>query len=102
VGTWSFAAPLWEWGGRASWYFVTVPASVSDEIANTAPAAATGRGFGSVRVEVSVGTSRWRTSVFPDSAAGCFVLPIKKSVRTAEGLQDGSPVAVELALAEQI
>ena len=30
--TYRFSAPLWEWGGRASWFFVTVPEAASDEI----------------------------------------------------------------------
>ena len=49
-----------------------------------------------VRVEVSVGDTTWLTSVFPDKASGCFVLPVKRQVRTAEGLDAGEEVAVSL------
>jgi hypothetical protein len=55
------------------------------------------RGFGSVRVTVQVGSSRWQTSLFPQKAGGWF-LPIKKPVRLAEGLEEGEPVAVVLEL----
>lgn len=91
----SFTAPLWRWPANDAWHFVTVPAELSDHIrfASGPP-----RGFGSVRVEVSVGTTTWRTSVFPDSARGAFLLPVKRAVRQAEGLDDGDDVGVRLTL----
>ena len=54
------------------------------------------RGFGSVKVAVRVGESRWQTSVFPHR--GGWFLPIKKPVRLAEDLAEGQPVDVELEL----
>lgn len=55
------------------------------------------RGFGSVKVGVQVGGSRWQTSLFPQKTGGWF-LPIKKPVRLAEGLEEGEPVEVVLEL----
>ena len=55
------------------------------------------RGFGSVKVTVALGESRWQTSLFPNKD-GSWFLPIKKPVRVAEGLVDGDEVAVELEL----
>ena len=55
------------------------------------------RGFGSVKVAVRVGESRWKTSVFPQKGGGWF-LPIKAAVTRAEGLEDGEAVEVELEL----
>jgi len=55
------------------------------------------RGFGSVKVRVQVGASRWRTSLFPRKEGGWF-LPIKKVVRVAEGLREGELVSVRLEL----
>lgn len=54
-------------------------------------------GFGSVKVTVRVGQSRWRTSLFPQKTGGWF-LPIKKPVRLAEGLAEGDTIEVELEL----
>lgn len=90
----AFSATLWEHSGQASWHFVTVPEQISDEIAGLTEGAH--RGFGSVRVEVTVGVTVWRTSLFPDSAA--YVLPVKKAVRTAEGLIGGRAVRVRLRI----
>ena len=55
------------------------------------------RGFGSVRVTVALGDSRWQTSLFPNKD-GSWFLPIKKPVRVAEGLMEGDELEVELEL----
>lgn len=94
--TFDFEAPLWEWDARRTehWTFVSVPDDASDEILERAGAFA--RGFGSLRVEVTVGGTTWRTSIFPDSKARAYSLPVKKAVRKAEGLAVGEPVRVRL------
>ena len=87
---------MWEWDGQAAWHFVSLPEAVADDIAEMYGGAA--RGFGSVRVEVTVGSSRWRTSVFPDKGRGTYVLPMKKAVRVAEGLRAGSTADIGLVV----
>jgi hypothetical protein len=88
-----FAAPLWEHDGPGAWCFVTVPEDVSEDL-RFGPGRP--KGFGSIRVEVTVGSSVWRTSVFPDNASAGYVLPIKKSVRRAEDIEIGDTVKVRL------
>ena len=97
-GEWSFSAELWRWR-EGSWRFVTVPENVSDEV-DEAVGDATG-GFGSVRVEVRLGSSVWRTSLFPSSEAGAYVLPVKKSVRVAEGLEDDDLASITIRFVER-
>jgi len=93
----TFTAPLWQWDARPDlWTFVTVPAEQSDQILDRAEGRT--RGFGSVRVEVTVGGTTWRTSIFPSEDA--YSLPIKRAVRDAEGLSLGSPVRVSLRLVD--
>jgi hypothetical protein len=53
-------------------------------------------GFGSLRVDVTIGSSRWQTSLFPDAKRSTYVLPLKKAIRDAEGLDVGSTATVEL------
>ena len=74
--------------------FVTVPPDVSDDVRSRAGAPRPG--FGSVWVEVTVGDSTWRTSVFPDKEFGCFVLPIKAAARRAEKVVAEDAVHVAL------
>ena len=96
--SYTFDAELWRWTGQGGWMFVTVPADVSQEIREETEGQR--RGFGSVRVVVTVGESTWSTSVFPDSKAGLFVLPIKAPIRKKEDLLEGDVFAVTLQLAE--
>ena len=92
-----FDAELWIWDARRaeSWTFVSLPAEASKEIRELADGPR--RGFGSVRVRVTVGGSTWKTSIFPDSARG-YVLPIKRAVRTAEDLNAGDVATVTVEL----
>lgn len=92
-----FTAELWEWQARAEWFFVSVPQDVSEDIEDRPRMP---RGFGSVPVRVGIGSSRWKTSIFPDSSTGCYSLPIKKPVRRAEGILPGDLIDVELELRE--
>jgi uncharacterized protein DUF1905 len=82
----TFDAELWIWEARSAdtWIFVSLPAGVSEEIGDLA--AGRLRGFGSLRVRATIGGSRWRTSIFPDSPRNCYRLGIKRTIRKAEGL----------------
>ena len=88
-----FEAELWEHDGKGAWCFVTVPPEPSEDIRLSGAMPA---GFGSFKVEVTVGATVWRTSVFPDSKNDVFVLPVKKAVRASEGLEVGDLVRVGL------
>ena len=96
--TYEFDAELWLWKARQadSWTFVSLPTDVADEVLDLAAPVA--RGFGSLRVEVGVGATVWRTSIFPDSSSKTYVLPVKKAVRKAEGVQAGDLVHVHLRI----
>jgi hypothetical protein len=91
-----FRAPLWRWQGESPWHFVTLPEEQSDEIDERTRDVQ--RGFGSIRVEVTVGTTVWATSLFPSTSHGAYLLPVKKAVRVAEGLTADKPVDVRLRL----
>lgn len=93
----TFSAVLWLAEVANPWVFVTVPHGVSDDIEQTA---STKGGFGSVRVFVTVGSTTWETSVFPDSKRGAYILPVRKAVRAAESLSVGDEVEVGLDLVE--
>lgn len=92
--TYSFEAEVWEWKSRTSWFFVSLPEEDADEIEERFGGFA--GGFGSVRVEVTIGSSTWMTSLFPSTQEKTYVLPLKKPVRAAEGLEPGSTARVEL------
>lgn len=97
----AFPAELWVWDARRSdtWTFVTLPPDVSAAVADEAAGHGPPAGFGSVKVAVRIGATSWRTSVFPDSGSGGFVLPVKRAVRQACGVAPGDSVTVHLQLA---
>jgi hypothetical protein len=94
----TFDAELWIWESRRvdTWVFVSLPTDVSDQIRELADGPR--RGFGSVRVRATVGSSRWTTSVFPDRGRHCFRLGITRAVRKAEGLDVGDTATVTVEL----
>lgn len=94
----AFDAELWIWDARRAdtWTFVSLPTEASEDIRDLASGPR--RGFGSLRVRVTVGDSTWKTSIFPDSARGSYVLPIKRAVRTAEALHPGDVAAITVEL----
>ncbi len=93
-----FDAELWLWDARQgdSWIFVSLPQEASAEIREIAGALP--RGFGSVRVTATLGATVWKTSIFPDAKAGVYVLPLKKAVRKAEGVEAGDTATLKVEL----
>jgi hypothetical protein len=51
-------------------------------------------GFSSIKVDASIGTTTWRTSIFPDKEQS--LLLISKKVAKAEDLEVGEPVTVTI------
>lgn len=95
--TFDFDATVWEWTGKGAWSFVTLPVTAAEDIRYfTGPR----RGFGSVRVEVTLGKSRWKTSIFPDKKRNSFLLPLKAAIRKMERIRTGDAVRVNLRLVD--
>jgi len=88
---------LWIWKGEAAgrWFFLTIPEEQSGEF--RAEAFGAPRGFGSVRVEATIGNITWRTSVFPLNSGG-YLLPVKADVRKRAMLAAGDELTVELRI----
>lgn len=93
-----FSSVLWRWEARSDtvWVFASVPEDAADEIQQVV--AGMEGGFGSVRVDVTLGGSRWRTSIFPSERS--YVLPIKKAVRRVEQVDLGDEVRIAIELVD--
>ena len=94
---WTFDTEIFLWKADASWHFLLLPTDVAQEI-DDVPLPR--RGFRSLRVDVTVGDTTWRTSVFPSKSDASYLLPVKKSVREAEGLSAGDTCTVQLTLVD--
>lgn len=89
-----FSSELWVYHGKGAWHFVTVPEEQSLDIKHISDLVKTG--WGSIRVEATIGQTTFKTSVFPDNKG--YVLPVKAAVRKAEGLKEGDEVTVRLEI----
>ncbi len=95
--TYSFQSELFVWsGGQASWFFIRVPQELSEDLKEQMEGLT--NGFGSIRVEATIEESIFRTSLFPESATKCYLLPVKKQVRRAAEIEEGDLVAVSLTV----
>ena len=91
-----FTGEVWRWESeKASWFFITLPIETAEQIRFFFPLR---RGFGSIPVQVQIGSSRWKTSIFPDKKSGSFILPLKAPVRTKEGFGEGDDISVEVTV----
>ena len=97
----SFAGPCWLWtaGNQVSWHFVTLPAAQSEEIKFfNENLHGKKRGWGSVNVLATIGSTSWQTSIFPYTKRGAYLLPIKADVRKKEKIFANQTVAVSLKI----
>jgi hypothetical protein len=94
-----FESEVWLYtGAKTAWHFVSLPAEFSDGIRGLRGPKAPG--WGSLRVTATIGDTTWRTSIFPDTRSGAFILPLKAEVRRREdvGAGDRVKVSVEIEL----
>ena len=103
-GSWDFTGALWLWRGKAkdgtptstAWHFVTIDGAVADAIRAASPGRSAA--WGSVYVNVSIGETRWQTSVFPSKDVRGYLLPIKAVVRKAQKLVEGDMVTLQISV----
>jgi hypothetical protein len=89
-----FSGLIWYWKGPAPWYFVTVPAKHSRELASILGLVT--YGWGMIPVSARIGRTEWETSMFPKD--GRYIVPIKAVVRKAEDLAEGDDVTIQLKI----
>ena len=92
----TFCGEIWYWRGPSPFHFVTVPKKEIEELHSIS--ALVTYGWGVIPVSARVGTTTWGTSLFPKD--GGYLVPIRSSVRTAEGLELGDIVGVTLNVGE--
>lgn len=95
-----FTGECWLWQAeKAAWHFISLPKDKSEEIKFfNENMSHKKRGWGAVRVEATIGTATWKTSIFPQAKQGTYILPIKAAVRKKENILVGNEVAVALKI----
>ena len=94
----TFSGEIWIFNGEGSWYFVTLPHDLADEI--QARSAGKTRGFGSVRIQAQIGSAIWTTSLFREKKSASYIMPLKKEVRLSQTLTAGQRIDVEFSLTD--
>jgi hypothetical protein len=95
----TFSEKLWKYPGeKATWYFLTFDKAFSSKVRELSGKQ---KGWGQVKVEVTIGKTVWATSLFPGKGS-VFVLPVKAAVRKAENLVAGSVVRGQFKLVGRI
>ena len=87
-----FSGKIWFWQGPAPWFFVTVPEEQSRDL--KAISTLVTYGWGVIPVHVRIGSSEWKTSLFPKD--GLYLVPIRANIRKAENLAEGDTVSIRL------
>lgn len=90
-----FKSKVWLYPGMSGWHFVGVPKKESDVIKKGILKKA---GFGSVPVIVTVGKTKWETSIFPDKRTDTYLLPLKIEVRKREAIVVGEEVSLSIEI----
>ncbi|MFZ3301513.1 MAG: DUF1905 domain-containing protein [Microgenomates group bacterium] len=96
VRVFEITAKIWIYDGPAAWHFVTITKETSKKIKHIPILR---RGWGSVPVNVTIGKTSWKTSIFPDKD-DVYLLPIKKEIRRKENLKEGAYIKLKIEIIE--
>ncbi len=93
---------IWRWSaeGKGAWHFITVDGDAGHELsameAMRRLELGHRRGFGSIKVNLQIGETRWQTSAFPKKGREAWDIPLRKSALKAEDLREGDDVEVRI------
>ncbi|GIG36190.1 DUF1905 domain-containing protein [Cellulomonas pakistanensis] len=90
-----FRGEIIHWRGPSPYHYVAVPDPEADEL--RAASSLVSYGWGVIPVTVTLGGTRWSTSLFPKD--GGYLVPIKDAVRRAEGVGLGDQVSLRVSVA---
>lgn len=89
---------IFKWQGKGTWFFIRINEKTSDDIRGKFGEFA--KGWGSIPINVTIGKSNWKTSIFPDKNKS-YLLPIKSQIRKAEKIEEGDLVSLEIEIIEE-
>ena len=89
-----FEAEVIRFDAPGGWHAVFLPPDAAAEARFFGRA----NGLGAIAVQVLIGTTRVRTSLFPDKRRDSFLLPLKADLRRCENIKVGSRISVHLTL----
>jgi hypothetical protein len=94
--TYTVTVKVWLYPGNGGWHFVSIPPDTTQDIDFYFSHAK--KGWGSLPVTVTVGSTTWTTSIFADKKTATYLLPVKADVRKAEGITAGDDISLTMEL----
>jgi hypothetical protein len=93
------SATIWLHASQWRWNMVTLDAEASDRIRfDTGPGA---RPWGYIHAEVTLGTTTWRTMIYPRKGTALFDMPIRAETRKRERVGVGDTVTFTIRVLPQ-
>jgi hypothetical protein len=89
-------AKVWLYQGNGGWHFLTLPKKESNAIKSAFGFLK--RGWGSLPVNVTIGSTKWKTPIFPDKKHDAYLLPIKSDVRRKESIEAGKDISFSVEI----
>lgn len=77
-----FTAKPWQYQGKASWYFISLPLNLAKEIRQNLKWQQ--QGWGRMKATAKIGNSLWDTAIWYDSKLKTYLLPLKSEIRIKE------------------
>jgi hypothetical protein len=96
----SFKGSIWKDEGPGAWHFVTLPKKLSKEIRSIHHGSE--EGWGRLKALVKINNNSWNTSIWFDTKADSYLLPVKSVIRKKESLTCGSQIEVSLEFEDDI
>lgn len=89
---------MWLWGhdAYAPWHFVSVPKKETAKIREDFGKLS--RGWQSLPIEIKIGKSVWKTSMFYDKKSNTYLVPLKAQVRKKEGIYADEHVTFQIKI----
>lgn len=92
----SLTSKILVYPGMSGWRFLIIPTDTAKEIKENFGNRA--KGWGSLPVTVTLKSSVWQTSIFPDKRSGTYLLPLKAQIRKAEEIIDSDVVSFTIKI----
>ena len=91
-----FEAEIHLYEGHTKWHYVTLPVDIAVKIRNHRTDH--NRSIEEIRVEVTVETTTWRTTLFHNKASKSYLLPLKANASKKGSMRVGDTLTITLTV----
>ncbi len=96
--SYQFTTKVWAYfNGKSTYYLASIPAKTGSAI-RAMQEGKPRRGWGSVPVVITIGGSRWKSSIFPESGTKSYLFLLNAKARKAESIVENSRISVCITL----